>query len=45
MLGDGHRVQAGHVGDPHPFADGRIEVSGGWLATRGSEIRPVVHAA
>jgi hypothetical protein len=26
MLGDGHRVQAGHVGDPHPFAGGRIKV-------------------
>ena len=26
MLGDGHGVEAGHVGDPHPFVGGRIKV-------------------
>ncbi len=26
MLGDGHGVEAGHVGDPHPFVSGRIKV-------------------
>ena len=26
MLGDGHGVEAGHVGDPHPFVGGHIKV-------------------
>ena len=26
MLGDGHGVEAGHVGDPHPFVGGRFKV-------------------
>ena len=26
MLGDGHGVEAGHIGDPHPFVGGRIKV-------------------
>ena len=26
MLGDGHGVQAGHVGDPHPYVGVRIKV-------------------
>jgi len=26
MLSDGHRVEAGHVGNPHPFVGGRIKV-------------------
>ncbi len=26
MLGDGHGVEAGHVGDPHPFVGGHFKV-------------------
>ena len=26
MLGDGHGIQAGHIGDPHPFVGGRIQI-------------------
>lgn len=26
MLGDGHSVEASHVGDPYPFVGGRIKV-------------------
>ena len=26
MLGDGHGVEAGHVGDPHPFVGGRLQI-------------------
>ena len=26
VLGDGHRVEAGHVGDPHPGGGGRVQV-------------------
>jgi len=26
VLGDGHGVEAGHIGDPHPFVGGRIKV-------------------
>jgi hypothetical protein len=26
VLGDGHGVEAGHVGDPHPFVGGRVKV-------------------
>jgi hypothetical protein len=26
VLGDRHGVEAGHVGDPHPFVGGRLEV-------------------
>jgi hypothetical protein len=26
VLGDGHGIQSGHVGDPHPFAGGRVKV-------------------
>ena len=26
MLGDGHGIEAGHVGGPHPFIGGRVKI-------------------
>jgi hypothetical protein len=26
VLGDGHRAEAGHVGDPHSFVSGHVKV-------------------
>ena len=35
MFGDGHGVEARHVGDPHPFVGGRVKVD---VVDAGSEL-------